>query len=180
MFISREQHPFLFKKSTINEALKITLYAVFLFATPLALSNQIVVGVIVNAILIKSALNHRTKNVFLLAFVPSLGALTSALIFGASTTQLVFMLPFIWTSNLILMYLFRRLFIEGKVRYFSTSIIAALAKTFFLFGSVLLLFTFAIVPSSFLVAFSILQLVTALAGAGIVAFTRVKRGAYKQ
>ncbi|MEK6958612.1 MAG: hypothetical protein AABW59_01060 [archaeon] len=180
MFISKEQRPFLFKESTWHETLKLSLYAVFLFATPLILSHQLIVGVIVNAILIKAALNHKTKKVFILALIPSLGAIASGLIFGASTTQLVYLLPFIWVGNIILMHLMRKLFMEGTVRYFSTSIIAALAKTFFLFFSAMILFTFGLIPQSFLAAFSIVQLATALAGAAIVGFARVKKGAYKE
>ncbi|KKR00996.1 MAG: hypothetical protein UT26_C0037G0021, partial [Microgenomates group bacterium GW2011_GWC1_39_12] len=78
--------------------------------------------------------------------------------FGPFTIYLVYFLPFIWVGNYLLMYVAKS----------SSFLVAALAKSLFLFLIAYIFVSLHIVPKIFLTAMGILQLVTALVG-GIAA-----------
>jgi len=137
---------------------------------------QILVGVLVNAFLVVASLNLDAKKVMGLALLPSLGAIARGMLFGPFTFALVFMVPFIWMGNIVLVLAMKYLFGEKKVNYFLSLGAGALLKAGLLFSSAYLLLQFSLVPALFLEAMGIVQLLTALGG-GIVAFALWKMGA---
>ncbi len=175
IFVSKERNFFVFQNKNLNEFFEITLYATILFALPLFHTNQLIVGTIVNALLIKSALNHSMKKMFFLAFVPSLGVIATGFLFAELTQFVLLMVPFIWASNLLIIFGVKKLFLENKKNYFVSGIIASLAKVLLLSTSVFALFTLSIVPFSLIAIFSINQLITAESGLIIAGISKIQR-----
>jgi hypothetical protein len=95
-----------------------------------------------------------------LLFLPSLGVLSAGIIFSTNTSFLLYYLPFIWLSNLVFIFSYRR-FINNK--WFS-SVISSVIKFSLLF-IVSLAFVFILnFPKVFLINMGVLQLITALLG----------------
>jgi len=146
------------------------LSAIFLFILPLLPLNQLIVGIIVNAILIKSALNINSKKVFLLSIIPSIAVFLGGVLFANLASQIVLMLPFIWVSNFVLMYLMRKLIVENKREYFVSTLVSSICKNCVLFLAAFVLLYFGLAPTLFLTMFGIIQFITAISGAGLVYF----------
>ena len=147
-------------------------YALALFIIPLLSPNQIIVGTAVNALLIKSSITIRTRKVFLLALIPSIAVMGGGILFGGLTSSMLIMIPFIWVANLVLMLLMKKLFVQKNKEYFFSAVISATTKTILLFSVTFGLLAFSLVPAVFLTAFGVLQLITALSGATLVAILK--------
>jgi hypothetical protein len=157
----------------ISETHKTILaYGLVLFIVPLLPLNQLIIGTLVNALLIRAALTLKTKKVFALTLVPSIAVFTGGVLFGSLTGHTLLMLPFIWIGNLVLMLLMRKLFLGKQIRFMTSALVAASTKTFTLFGVAILLFSQGLIPALFLTAFGIIQFITALAGALLVLFEK--------
>ncbi len=143
-------------------------YGLVLFLIPMFPLHQLIIGTIVNALLIKSAITMKTKNVFLLALIPSIAVATGGVLFGGLTSAMVYMIPFIWAGNAVLMLFMRKMFMQKKKNYLLSSLAGATTKTALLFAVAFVLLAYSFVPVLFLTAFGILQFVTAIAGAIIV------------
>ncbi len=139
-------------------------------------SPQLLVGMLVNAFLVVASLNLDAKKVAGIALLPSLGAVARGVLFGPFTFALVFMVPFIWMGNMVLILAMKYLFGGRKANYFLSLGAGALLKAGLLFSAAYLLLQFSLVPALFLEAMGIVQLLTALGG-GIVAFAAWKLGA---
>ena len=133
------------------------------------------VGMLVNAFLVLASLSMGARKVLPLAVLPSLGAIARGMLFGPFTFALVFMAPFIWAGNILLIFMVKWLFAERKMGYFISLGLGALAKAGMLFCFAFALLQFGLVPALFLEAMGIVQLVTALAG-GVLAFALWKAG----
>lgn len=140
-------------------------YGLFAFAIPFfAGEPQWLIGALVNMMLIMAALNLDHTKWIPLAVLPSLGVLARGLVWGPFTAYLVFLLPFIWLANGLLIWSIKYFsFYMRKKRYLAI-LYAAILKTTLLTAAAAVLFTFELVPSAVLVFMSILQLITALAG----------------
>ena len=115
-------------------------------------------------------MNSKFANYYLRKIIaPSLGVLSRGLIFGGFTIFLVYMIPFIWIGNAVLVYTFKWLKLRLKMNYFLTLAIGAGVKSGFLFLSALLLYKLGLVPVVFLTAMGVMQLITAVSG-GIAAY----------
>ena len=142
----------------------LTLVGFLSFAVPFSLGHpQMVVGSIVNAGLILSALFLPQSFINSLIFFPSLAVLSRGLIFGPLTLFLAFMIPFIWSSNWLLVYFFKKIFNKSQ-NYWLSLFFSAMIKSLFLFVSAYLLFRLKLVPKLFLTTFSYLQYLTAIFG----------------
>ena len=175
MFISKEQNSFFSKNKETNELIKFSSYGVLLFLIPIFLSHQLLVGVIVNALIIRASFDHSLKKVLLLCLLPSLAVVSTGFLFGTLTSFLLWVLPFIWISNFIIACVSKKLFIEKERNYFFSTAMASIAKSLFLFASVVILFLFGLVPALFLTAFGVMQLVTAESGAIIVGLLKMRK-----
>jgi hypothetical protein len=161
----------------VHEYFEMILYTGVCFFLPLFVGHpQIFVGIMVNTLLIASALNVKGTKLLPVIIAPSLGALSRGMLFGPFTIFLVYMIPFIWIGNTILVFSFKWLKLKLKKNYWLTLGIGSLLKSGFLFLAAYVLYSLGIVPVIFLTAMGIMQLITALSG-GIAAygFQAVKR-----
>jgi hypothetical protein len=153
-----------------QELFEMVIYTVVAFFLPLMVGHpQIIVGVLVNSFLITTALNVKGFRVLPVIISPVLGALSRGILFGPFTVFLVYMVPFIWIGNAILVFAFKSLNLDKKVNYWITLLTGSVVKAAFLFGIAYLLFSLKLVPALFLTTMGIFQLYTAILG-GIVAF----------
>lgn len=140
------------------------------FLIPFLLNHvQLFVGPVVNAMLVASALFLRGKKILPLVLMPSLGALAGGLMFGGFTMYLLYMVPFIWAGNLIIVYAIKFMHLGRGMNYWASAGIASAVKAAFLFCSAFALYSFGIIPVLFLTAMGAMQLFTALAGS-IIAY----------
>jgi len=130
---------------------------------------QIIVGVLVNTLLITSALNIKGYKLLPVIIAPSLGALSRGILFGPFTIFLVYMIPFIWIGNAILVYAFKELNLNKKVNRWITLLAGSILKAAFLFAIAYILVKSGILPKLFLTTMGIFQFYTAILG-GIIAF----------
>ncbi len=153
-----------------QEYVEMIVYSALSFFLPFLIGHpQIVVGIGVNAALILSALNVRGYKILPVIIFPSLGVLTKGLIFGPFTWFLVYMIPFIWVGNAVLVYAFKRLYLHKEMNRWITLVIGSVAKMVFLFVTAFILVKLSVLPALFLTTMGVFQLYTALAG-GTVAF----------
>ena len=159
----------------------VAAYAYFLvgFLVPFTLGHpQVLVGSVVNAVLVLSAMQFGFKKTLPLLFAPSLGVLARGLVFGPFTPFLLVMLPFIWVGNALLVLIVSKLYRERKSNYWISLGAGAGVKSGFLFSSAYVLVAMSIIPPLFLATMGLDQLVTALIG-GIAAFGIYKTGLMK-
>jgi hypothetical protein len=158
-----------YKLSYRAELFEITLYTIVSFFLPLMVGHpQIIVGVLVNTLLITSALNVRGYKLLPVIIAPALGALSRGILFGPFTIFLVYMIPFIWIGNAILIYAFKELNLNKKLNKWVTLFIGSLLKAAFLFTIAFIFVKAGILPALFLTAMGVFQFYTAILG-GIVA-----------
>jgi len=153
----------------IMENKKAMLFFVSIFSlsffVPFFLSHsQLLTGIIVNACLFSAAVFMPKRFFIPLIVFPSLGVLARGIIFGPLTVFLIYFLPFIWLSNLILISVFKKFY---SLNSFISVFIAAVAKYLFLFITASLYFKFKFIPAVFLQTMGINQFLTALIG-GII------------
>lgn len=159
-----------YKWNHVNQYFEMIIYTIIAFSIPLVIGHsQILVGTIVNAALIAGALNLKGYKLLPVIIAPSLGALTAGLLFGPLTIYLLYMIPFIWVGNSILVLSFKWLKLKLNKNYFITLLLGSGLKSGFLFISALILYSLGLIPVMFLTAMGIIQLVTAIGG-GIPAY----------
>lgn len=158
-----------FSLSSRNEFIQFIACSLASFLIPFAFHQQIFVGAAVNMLLVLAALNLRGIKLLPVIIFPSLGVLASGYVFGGMSIYLVYMIPFIWLGNAIIVSAFKYLKLHKKQNFAMALGIGAAVKTALLFSAAFLLVYFAIIPVSFLAAMGIFQLVTALIG-GTAAF----------
>jgi hypothetical protein len=150
-------------------AFEVSMYAMIAFFTPFYLvQSQLFVGVIVNMMLISGALYSKGREMLPLIFLPSLAVLSRGLLFGDLTMYLLYMLPFIWIGNAILVYSVKSLYLKKNNDLFKSAAFGSALKAMFLLACAGVLLTAGLVPEDFLMAFGIVQLVTAVAAALII------------
>lgn len=126
---------------------------------------QLLVGSTVNFMLALCAVNVRGwKKITPLIVLPSLSALAGGFLFGPFTIFLVYMVPFIWIGNTILVLVFKYLYVGNKKKYWLTLGSAAFLKAAFLFSVAFILVLSGVLPPVFLMAMGLVQLATALIG----------------
>ena len=166
-FKEKNNYGLFFTNKYAGEAKLMALYGLVLFLVPFLSANQLIVGTIVNALLIKSAISVKSKNVYLLSIVPSIAAFSAGFLFGSLTHQVILMLPFIWAGNALLMVITRKFFVNGKKEFFYSNLLAGTIKTAALFLPAIALFTLGLAPTIVLTAFGIMQFATAQAGGAV-------------
>jgi len=156
--------------SNANQYFEMVVYTVVCFFIPLFIGHpQIFVGIMVNTLLIASALNVKGYKLLPVIIAPALGALTRGVLFGPFTIFLIYMIPFIWVGNTILVFSFKFFKLRLKRNYWITLILGALFKAGFLFSTAWILYSLGVIPVMFLTAMGIMQLTTAIFG-GIAAY----------
>jgi hypothetical protein len=161
---------YIFQKEVVNEFLKenieVFIYSSICFFLPLFLGHpQLLVGIVVNSALVLSALRLKTKQLLPVIIMPALGALSRGILFGPFTIYLLYMIPFIWIGNAILVYFTKR--INRKLIALP---LGAIIKSGFLFGAAFVLVKLAVIPAVFLIAMGPVQLLTAFSGGTLALF----------
>lgn len=156
-------------QSVMKELGEFSLYSVFSFFVPFLLSGpQLFLGAMVNISLLGGALYVKGRKLLPLIVLPSLGVLSRGVIFGPLTIFLLYMLPFIWIGNTILIFSVKFFYLKLKKSYVFASVFGSGLKFAFLFFSASVLYALGVVPASFLVAMGLMQLVTAVSASLIV------------
>lgn len=162
------------KLKNVEYAMHLFLYSFSAFLIPLLIGHpQILVGILVNSALILCALFLDFKGTLPVIMLPSLAVLSRGLIFGPFTIFLVYMVPFIWLGNAILVYSMKYLFCNKKISYFISLGVGSVLKTAFLFTSAYVLYSLNLIPAALLVPMGMMQLTTAVIG-GILSFGAMK------
>jgi len=152
-----------------NEFFKITVYSLLSFFISFTFSSpQLLIGSIINSILIFSVFNIK-KDVTFLLIAPSLGALVRGALFGPFSIFLVFLMPFIWVSNFLLIKSMKFFVIEKKFNYFFSLMFSGGIKSIFLFSFTSILVWLNIIPNIFLVSMGLIQFFTCFLG-GLISF----------
>jgi len=158
-----------YKMTLRQEYIELFFYTTLCFFIPFLFGHsQWITGTLVNAALILGALNLKKRMIIPIILLPSIAVLSKGIIFGPFTIFLLSMMPFIWISNIILVYAFKKLRLEKKMNSFIVLIIGAGTKTTFLFIIALILYNIGHIPALFLGTMGLMQLYTALSG-GIIA-----------
>ncbi|MFW5990887.1 MAG: hypothetical protein ACOCQX_01530 [Candidatus Nanoarchaeia archaeon] len=153
-----------YRLGLFQENVEMVVYTLVSFFVSFFIGHpQFIVGTIVNCALILGALNVRSYKLLPIIIAPSLGVFARGLLFGPFTIFLLYMIPFIWVGNLIILYVFKL----NKNKFIALPV-GALAKAGFLFIAAYALFSFGLVPKVFLFAMGAVQLATAFSG-GLVA-----------
>ncbi len=141
------------------------IYCFLSFILPFFIGHpQILIGSFVNFFLIRTAQYFDYKYVLSIVFFPSVGVYFAGALFGASTGYLVYFLPFIWISNLLFIYVYKKEIFLKKNKLYVASIKTSILKAGFLFF-VALVFVYVFgFPKMFLVAMGGLQVITAIVG----------------
>lgn len=164
-FAKKEEYKFWLR----HENVEMIAYSIICFFLPFLIGHpQQIVGVLVNTMLILSAMNLKGYRLLPVIIAPTLGVFARGMIFGPFTIFLAYMIPFIWVGNFILVYAFQKLKVQKKINYWITLAVGALAKTAFLFTIAYLLVNVGVIPVLFLTTMGLFQLYTAVAG-GIIA-----------
>ena len=154
-----------YQLSRVQEYAEMALYAVIAFSLPFLLGHeQLLVGSVVNCALVLAALNLKGARLLPVIILPSIGAYLAGLVFGVASPALLYMIPFIWVGNAVLVLCIKYFVLDKKTNRFAALGFGAAAKAAFLFISALALLSFSMVPAAFLTAMGIFQLVTALTG----------------
>jgi len=144
------------------------------FLIPFAIGHpQFLVGALVNLFLILSAVHVRDYKIIFPILLPSIAALSRAVLFGPFTKYLLFMIPFIWIGNLVLVLSIKLLGISRNAGLILSGVAGSALKAAFLFSSAYLLFRLGMVPRMFLTSFGIMQFTTAAVGL-IIAYPIVR------
>jgi hypothetical protein len=148
----------------LNEKFQLTVVYLLAFTVPFIFKQpQLLIGSIINFILVFSVSKYGLKKIIPVLFLPSLASFLNGVLFGVFTPYLLYLMPFIVLSNLILVLTVKYI----KVKYLNIGI-AALLKACFLFSAVYILFNTIHIPEIFLTTMGLIQLYTALIG-GILA-----------
>lgn len=141
------------------------VYAAAGFFIPFFIGHpQIAVGIVVNAMLIVSALNLKGWKIAPIIILPSIAMVLRGALFGQFTIFLLYMIPFIWIGNFILVLSFKYFKLRRNTNYWLTLVLGTAFKSGFLFLSALVLFYLGLIPVVFLTAMGVLQVITAIFG----------------
>lgn len=155
--------------SALQENIELIIYSALAFLVPFTIGHpQLVVGILVNTAIVLAALNLKNAKLLPVLILPSIAVLSRGLIFGPFTVFLIYMIPFIWIGNFILLAAFRELKLKRKLGSVPTLIIGSVAKAFFLYTCALILVLTGVLPNIFLSTMGLFQLYTAFAG-GMIA-----------
>jgi len=155
----------------IQENIEMVFYCLVCFFVPFLLGHpQFLVGIVVNACLILASLNLRGYKLLPVIIFPSLGVLSRGMIFGPFTIFLIYMIPFIWIGNALMVYAFKSFSVHKKINKWVSLVGSVVIKAVFLFGAAFALVNLGVLPKLFLTAMGVFQFYTAILG-GVVALS---------
>lgn len=157
-----------------TEFVQLAVFSFLAFSIPFILPHpQLVTGVAVNAFLVAAALSMKGRNVLPVILLPSIGALANGLLFGPFTIFLVYMIPFIWIGNFMLVYGIKHFMGRG---YWVAGVGSSLIKALAIFLPAHLLYAGGILPEAMLLPMGLVQAGTAISGVALVGIGRIALG----
>lgn len=151
---------------------------------PLGKYQQIIVGSIVNMSLILTALYTKgTVKTIAIATLPSISTILGGLLFKDITLYSKTMIPAIWIGNFSFIILYKALYVNKKLNYPVSAIIAVIVKaTIIYLGFTIMINTMTVptpVKTTLNTAMGMTQLITATSGSIlafiVVSFTKSKQ-----
>lgn len=141
---------------------------------PLGQYQQLVVGTIVNASLILTALYTKgTIKTIAIATLPSISTIVGGLLFATMTKYTQTMIPAIWIGNFAFILLYKTLFLTKKINYPITAVVAIAVKVAIIYLGFSLMINIMTVPdmvkTTLNTSMGVTQLITATCGS-ILAF----------
>lgn len=156
-----KRHTLLGKELDLNTITLYTLYTLS-FLVPLLISKpQLLVGSTINLLITYSTLKYGFKKTVPILLTPSLVATGTGLLFGGATLFLVYLMPFIMISNILLSYSI------SKKKNILGILIGIFLKVLFLYTSTYILVQTIGLPNIFLTSMGLIQIYTALIGSSI-------------
>ena len=150
------------------------LTSIFGSTSVISTNSQLIVGTIVNAALVTSAINLKGLGKILgIVTMPSISTILSGYVFGTASVYMVYMIPAIWLGNFALIYSYKFLMLGKNKHYFLAGVIGIIVKVAIIFGLFNLINVFGVFPEKLVTTLSTAmgttQLITATLGV-IVAF----------
>lgn len=151
---------------------------------PLGKYQQLVVGTIVNMSLILTALYTKgTIKTIAIATLPSISTILGGLLFGGMTLYSKTMLPAIWLGNFAFILLYKVLYVNKKIAYPLSAIIAIITKVAIIYLGFTIMINAMTVPEmvkqTLNTSMGITQLITATSGSVfaflIASYTKLKQ-----
>lgn len=155
------------------ELVETVVYSLVVFLVPFFIGHsQYLTGIIVNMALVLAAFNIRNEKLLPIIMLPSIAVFARGLIFGPFTMYIVYVMPFIWLGNFLLVYMVKRLSVSSKLNSFVSLGAGAIIKSAFIFAGAYLMFSIGIIPQQLLIPMGIIQLVTAAIGGSLAIGTQ--------
>ena len=137
-----------------------------------------IVGTIVNAALVVSAINLKGwAKILGVVTMPSISTILSGYVFGTASVYMVYMIPAIWIGNFALIYSYKFLMLGKNKHYFLAGIVGIIVKVAIIFALFNLINLFGVFPEKLVEnlrnAMGMTQLITATLGV-IAAFVIYK------
>ena len=154
------------------------LSSIFGSTSVISTNSQLIVGTIVNAALVTSAINLKGWGKILgIVTMPSISTILSGYVFGTASVYMVYMIPAIWIGNFALIYSYKFLMLGKNKHYFLAGIVGIIVKVAIIFALFNLINLFGVFPEKLVEnlrnAMGMTQLITATLGI-IVAFVIYK------
>lgn len=157
-----------FELDSRREMLELIILSFLAFAIPFLFPGpQLLTGAIVNSFLVFAALRMRGANLLPVILLPSLGALANGIVFGPLTIFLIYLIPFIWAGNFLLVYGIKKLAFGRGMNFWAAGGMSAFAKSIAIFLPAYALFLWGVLPEAMLIPMGIIQFATAIIGVGI-------------
>ncbi len=154
------------------------LSKIFGSTSVISTNSQLIVGTIVNAALVVSAINLKGwVKILGVVTMPSISTILSGYVFGTASVYMVYMIPAIWIGNFALIYSYKFLMLGKNKHYFLAGIVGIIVKVAIIFALFNLINLFGVFPEKLVEnlrnAMGMTQLITATLGI-IVAFVIYK------
>ncbi len=151
----------LYKFNYARENIEIILTSIVAFFVPFLMGHpQLLVGVVVNFMLIRSAYYTSLKRTLPVIILPSLAVFFRGMMFGNLTSQLIYLIPFIILGNFVLVLMSKQFFKNNKSILINSSK-GIIVKVAIIFVGTVLVYVVGLVPLFFLQTMALLQIVTA-------------------
>ena len=154
------------------------LSKIFGSTSVISTNSQLIVGTIVNAALVVSAINLKVwAKILGVVTMPSISTILSGYVFGTASVYMVYMIPAIWIGNFALIYSYKFLMLGKNKHYFLAGIVGIIVKVAIIFALFNLINLFGVFPEKLVEnlrnAMGMTQLITATLGV-IAAFVIYK------
>lgn len=154
------------------------LSKIFGSTSVISTNSQLIVGTIVNAALVVSAINLKGwAKILGVVTMPSISTILSGYVFGTASVYMVYMIPAIWIGNFELIYSYKFLMLGKNKHYFLAGIVGIIVKVAIIFALFNLINLFGVFPEKLVEnlrnAMGMTQLITATLGV-IAAFVIYK------